>query len=87
MYVGNVHAMMWTQLVTGEIFMETLVSVMKETAKQCMIDTLMTSVQVRFVYKKIFPSGLIFLFPSAPILIFPNWGGNRECKKGLGGGF
>ncbi|KAF4795165.1 hypothetical protein TURU_095316 [Turdus rufiventris] len=45
-YVGNVHAMMWTQLVTGEIFMETLVSVMKETAKQCMIDTLMTSVQV-----------------------------------------
>lgn len=51
MYVGNVHAMMWTQLVTGEIFMEILVSVMKETAKQCMIDTLMTSVQVRFVYK------------------------------------
>lgn len=87
MYVGNVHAMMWTQLVTGEIFMETLVSVMKETAKQCMIDTLMTSVQVRFVYKKIFPSGLIFLFPSAPILIFPNWGRNGECKKGLGGGF
>lgn len=46
MYVGNVHAMMWTQLVTGEIFMEILVSVMKETAKQCMTDILMTSVQV-----------------------------------------
>ncbi|KAI1241765.1 Integrin beta-like protein 1, partial [Lamprotornis superbus] len=45
-YVGNVHAMMWTQLVTGEIFMEILVSVMKGTAKQCMIDILMTSVQV-----------------------------------------
>lgn len=45
-YVGNVPAMMWTQLVTGEIFMEILVSVMKETAKQCMIDILMTFVQV-----------------------------------------
>lgn len=51
MYVENVHAMMWTRLETGEIFMEILVSVMKETAKQCMIDILMTSVQVRFVYK------------------------------------
>lgn len=51
MYVGNAHAMMWTQLVTGEIFMETLVSVMKETAKQCMIDIPMTSVQVRNVSK------------------------------------
>lgn len=50
MCVGNVRAMMWTQLVTGEIFMEILVSVMKETAKQCMIDILMTSVQVRFLY-------------------------------------
>lgn len=47
MYAGNVLAMMWTQLVTGEIFMEILVSVMKETAKQCMIDILMTFVQVR----------------------------------------
>lgn len=45
-YVGSVHAMMLTQLVTGEIFMEILANVMKETAKQCMIDTLMTSVQV-----------------------------------------
>lgn len=45
-YVGNVHAMMWTQLVTGEIYMEIRVSVMKETAKQCMIDILMTSAQV-----------------------------------------
>ncbi|KAK2541368.1 Itgbl1 [Columba guinea] len=45
-YVGNAHAMMWTQLVTGVIFMEILVSVMKETAKRCMIDILMTSVQV-----------------------------------------
>lgn len=51
MYVGNVRAMMWTQLVTGEIFMEILVSVMKETAKQYMIDILMTSVQVRCLYK------------------------------------
>lgn len=45
-YVGNVHAMTWTQLVTGEIYMEIRVSVMKETAKQCMIDILMTSAQV-----------------------------------------
>lgn len=37
---------------TGEIFMEILVSVMKETAKQCMIDILMTSVQVRNIYKR-----------------------------------
>lgn len=50
MYVGNVHAMMWTQLVTGEIYMEIRVSVMKETAKQCMIDILMTSAQVRKMY-------------------------------------
>lgn len=50
MYVGNVHAMMWTQLVTGEIYMEIRVSVMKETAKQCMIDILMTSAQVRKKY-------------------------------------
>lgn len=49
----NAHAMMWTQQVTGEIFMEILVSVMKETAKQCMIDILMTSVQVRNIYKEL----------------------------------
>lgn len=52
MYVGNAHAMMWTQLVTGAIFMEILVSVMKETAKRCMIDILMTSVQVKNIFKR-----------------------------------
>lgn len=54
MYVGNVRAMMWTQLETGEIFMEILVSVMKETAKQYMIDILMTSVQVRKMQQGIY---------------------------------
>lgn len=39
--------MMLTQLGTGEIFMETLVSVMNETARQSMTDTLMISVQVK----------------------------------------
>ena len=46
MYVVNVLAMMLTQLETGEIFMETPVSVMKGTVELYMIDILMTSVQV-----------------------------------------
>jgi len=69
--------MMWTQLVTGEIFMEILVSAMKETAKQCTIDILMTSVQVNNTYKRNLclvleqkhSNGLIVLFFSTPIFV------------------
>lgn len=45
-YVGNVLAMMLTQLAIGEIFTETPVSVTKGTAKLSMTDILMTSAQV-----------------------------------------
>lgn len=45
-YVANAPAMMWTQQVTGEIFMVTPVSVMKGTVNLCMTGTLMTSAQV-----------------------------------------
>lgn len=45
-YAVNAHATMWTQQVTGEIFMVTPVSVMKGTVNRCMTGTLMTSAQV-----------------------------------------
>lgn len=45
-FVANVLAMMLIQLGTGETFMGTHVSVMKETAELFTIDTLMISVQV-----------------------------------------
>lgn len=44
-FVESAHAMMLTPLVTGEISMVTLVSVMNVTAKLCTTDMLMTSVQ------------------------------------------
>lgn len=44
--VVNVLAMMLTQLETGEIFMETPVSVMRGTVELYMTDILMTSAQV-----------------------------------------
>lgn len=45
-YVESAHVTMLTQLETGEIFMETLVSAMNGTARQSMTDTQMISVQV-----------------------------------------
>lgn len=46
MFVGSVTVMMWIPLVTGVTFMETPVSVMRETASPHTTGTRMTSAQV-----------------------------------------